>query len=1156
MSETKVIRSRTRLSEFVQIRSNFYRSVFLPTDWKQSYDDSAYLVTSTIQEFSRQILTEFIEPKGDRAWTITGPYGTGKSAFMLFLADLFFNLSPNHSVAQSLRSEFLPTDLQLYPIFVQAERRPLALSIADGIAKSDHFSISIRKFAAEILENPTKDLSILDLLAECNKATPGGTVLIVDELGKYLEHASLVKHEDVYVLQQIAEFATRSENKFIFFGVLHSGFADYFAESGRTRQAEWQKVQGRFRDIPFVLPNNQWLELIGNSIENQLPTKLRRAFKNRINRIVSTRAFSQVDVDSSIKDLLCNCVPLHPVTTLLLGPLFRSKISQNERSLFSFLTDYQTYGFRFFLDATSCSSSSALYRLSDLYDYVVQSLGMSVSVGPDSRHWNLIDHAISRIPADAPPLTQKLVKTIGLLNLYGESVGLRASCNLLRKVFDNETQESIEDSLEILTHCSIVLYRKHSNSFGLWEGSDLDLNVVFEQAQNSVGVGPIHQRLQEFVQSNRVVARAHYVKTGTARSFEVRLTNLDSDTLNQIIKKPTSSDGILLFIFDEQSTPNINRRVAQISRRKSNYKPIISVIPKSETAIYEALKEFECWNWIHENQVELEGDPVARKEVLFQINNASERLENFLRSVIPLEGHVLQPNSSTWFFNGRRCNPQPSNPQEFQKLVSSVCESSYTCEPILRNELINRTKLSSAASGARRKLINLIMFGKYSTDFEIDGFPPESGMVQSILVAGGFLNLERFTFSEPLPNETQWHCVWKAIENLFKSSKSSKVPLNELYSKLRSPPFGLKDGVLPVLIALILRLKKETTSLYEEGVYVAYVNSEVLERLARNPELFSLRNFNPQDIEKQKLEAIAIASQFLREDTDQTNCYSVSPIPIEIAQLLVGMYSKLPPFAKFTKNISQHALAVRNTLANARDPFELLLKDLPRALEISTKNLDNSADTIISPLRNALAEIQNAYLNMLSTVEDQLAESFGLATRGLDLKRDISDYAKPLREISSTSTQIGRFIEEATHEITEVEGDWREHLARVVADGKPPSYWRDTDVEECGVRLRILAHECDRLTGLVALQNEYPLTTTVANIGIVEPGTVEQRTVIAFPKKRRDSITSLQKAIRAVLVDCDLPWRTKILALVTTTHELLQDAEETECSQFEKPRAQ
>ena len=79
-----------------------------------------------------------------------------------------------------------------------------------------------------------------------------------------------------------------------------------------------------------------------------------------------------VDARRRVAAMLAKCYPLHPLTAMMLGPLFR-QLAQNERSLFAFLASSEPFGFQEFLREQH--GESGPYRLDHLYDYVMTSLG-------------------------------------------------------------------------------------------------------------------------------------------------------------------------------------------------------------------------------------------------------------------------------------------------------------------------------------------------------------------------------------------------------------------------------------------------------------------------------------------------------------------------------------------------------------------------------------------------------------------------------------------------------------------------------------------------------------------------------------------------------------------------------------------------------------
>ena len=97
-------------------------------------------------------------------------------------------------------------------------------------------------------------------------ANPGGLLLVIDEMGKFLEQASRGEG-DVYFFQQLAEEASRSKGKLLVVGILHQAFDDYAHKLAREVRDEWLKVQGRFADMPLNIAAEEQIELISKAIE-------------------------------------------------------------------------------------------------------------------------------------------------------------------------------------------------------------------------------------------------------------------------------------------------------------------------------------------------------------------------------------------------------------------------------------------------------------------------------------------------------------------------------------------------------------------------------------------------------------------------------------------------------------------------------------------------------------------------------------------------------------------------------------------------------------------------------------------------------------------------------------------------------------------------
>ena len=181
---------------------------------------------------------------------------------------------------------------------------------------------------------------------QIRKAEGGaGLLLIVDELGKFLEYAAQnPEHGDLFVLQSLAEFAARSDQTpFLMLTILHQAFEQYAQRLAKSQREEWAKVQGRFEDVSFVEPTEQVLRLIGGAIERTAAVK-----KSDLSVAVDLELKPhQLDTKEFIS-LLESCLPLHPTVALIVSSFFH-RFAQNERSLFALLNSSEPHGLQDFL---------------------------------------------------------------------------------------------------------------------------------------------------------------------------------------------------------------------------------------------------------------------------------------------------------------------------------------------------------------------------------------------------------------------------------------------------------------------------------------------------------------------------------------------------------------------------------------------------------------------------------------------------------------------------------------------------------------------------------------------------------------------------------------------------------------------------------------
>ena len=164
-------------------------------------------------------------------------------------------------------------------------------------------------------------------------------------MGKFLEAAAR-DSSDIYILQQLAEAASRSNGRLLIVGVLHQAFEEYAHRLSREMRDEWAKIQGRFIDLVVDTAGEEQIDLISRAIESDHHPNEPSELASTVAVIARHERPSEAERFASMLEA---CWPLHPVVACLLGPISRRRFGQNQRSIFGFLNSSEPYGFQDFL---------------------------------------------------------------------------------------------------------------------------------------------------------------------------------------------------------------------------------------------------------------------------------------------------------------------------------------------------------------------------------------------------------------------------------------------------------------------------------------------------------------------------------------------------------------------------------------------------------------------------------------------------------------------------------------------------------------------------------------------------------------------------------------------------------------------------------------
>ena len=253
-----------KMKERVHIARRFLRAIRIDAD----LDDPKALEGFVCPQSSADVvltMARHVCETGQGAFTWTGPYGSGKSSLVIALSALLNGRADLKKDAVRVLGRklttavwnALPTGTKGWRILPVVGRRDHPVRVIGEAMQTA--GIVTRQPRGGWTEG--KLIRTVTEAAAANPRSSGGLVIFVDEMGKFLE-AAAQDGTDIYVFQQLAEAASRSNGRLLIVGVLHQAFEEYAHRLSREMRDEWAKIQGRFVDLPVNTGGEEQIDLI------------------------------------------------------------------------------------------------------------------------------------------------------------------------------------------------------------------------------------------------------------------------------------------------------------------------------------------------------------------------------------------------------------------------------------------------------------------------------------------------------------------------------------------------------------------------------------------------------------------------------------------------------------------------------------------------------------------------------------------------------------------------------------------------------------------------------------------------------------------------------------------------------------------------------
>ena len=1098
----------------VQIVRRFQRSVRIDTDLGDAKALDGFICPQSYAN-ALQTMAEHLSKSGQGAFTWTGPYGSGKSslavAFSVALgggtdqrrqaAKIF-----GHKLSDQIRKA-MPTGTKGWRIIPVVGRLENPIDVIGESMKET--GLVERRPRGGWSERHL--ISTLQELAAQRPRTHGGIVLFIDEMGKFLESA-VQKNTDIYVFQQLAEVASRSNGRIILIGILHQAFEEYASRISHEMRGEWAKIAGRFVDLSVSTTGEEQIDTISRAIEND------RQRKSPGELARTTAALAQHQRSKNVKEFaltLESCWPLHPVTACLLGPISRRRFGQNQRSIFSFLNSSEPHGFQDFLQS---AKKGDVYEPDRLWDYLRANLEPSILASSDGHRWALAADALERCETSGgDALCIRLLKTIAIVDLCKDRSGLVASFELLQTCFPDVSDGALKKSLNQLGKWSHIIFKKFLDAYTIFAGSDFDIDQAINGALEDMGQIDF-TTLKMLAELQPILAKRHYHETGTMRWFDVNFAHVAD--IEEIVSKYHPENGVvgqflLAVPTESESKERIEQQCRKAARHSDEWDIVVGTSEHSRS-IFTFARELVALDNIHNDHPQLAGDAVARREVTERIATLQTRIGLELRAAM---------DGSLWFQKNH--SPKRYRHADLNILASELADSRFDKCPRLHNELLNRQRPSSSATGAQKILLRRMVANEGEPRLGIEGFPAEGGLFSSMLEATKLYKQVEGIWRIVAPKNDEDHSrlapLWQETVNYIKKHAKRTVPIKEIYDELwQKQPFGIKSGLIPILAVSFILTQRNKIAIYRDGIFRAHFDDVDIDYLSKDPSFIQLRWMNLSSVSGRILSEMSEVVSTLDKGNKSAHIE-----PIDIARDLVAIYEELSQWTKRTMQLSKNAIKIRDLFKRARDPNKFLFDDIPSVIG-KDRDLSNDKDMrkFVEDFHEGLKELIGAYPFMLHRIRDTMLTELGVPNLSPQSLTELRERAENVKELTGDfrlEAFIGRLSKfDGTDSAFEA-------IASLVTD-KPPRNWVDPDVDRAGINVAEMAQQFLRAEAFARIKGRPDKRQAMAVVVGMDGRPVPLLEVFDVADSDQKAIDSLVDVVSTAIENVNTKQRNIILA--------------------------
>ncbi|WP_287125035.1 hypothetical protein [Chromohalobacter sp.] len=1040
----------------------FLRSINIVFDASEPERIGHYEPTSKAIAFLRGVSGH----SDSRAFFVIAPYGSGKSISATYLLQLVENRKHAVTTLEIVSQRLQRVEPQLGDFaqkrLAQGDIHGVVIALEGaiqdiGLAVRDAAYASLQRLEMQELAQVLKQmdvtgitgaLAVLDYLKD--KSAPSKSkpyqidriVLLWDEFGRHVEQLIRSGHpQRLAEIQTLAEYAARTQKLPVTLGLLmHQGLLQYATGLSQSMLSEWRKIEGRFEPIQYVDDSRELYRLIGKIVDTHKPRELSLPHSDEIaDRALEVGLLT--DLEGELPGLLARAYPLHPAALHIL-PRLAARASQHERTLFGFVL--------------SADLEQAVTP-EHLYDYFASAMQTDTGIGGTYRKWLETESALSKVD---DKFKVRALKTASILELGLSGERSRVSRALLEFALGDDL--AAKRTIDQLLERKLLLHRRRTDQISLWHGTDVDLRSrLEEELERLEGDFDIiallnkefHPAVWRPVRYNDEYSIRRYFECDFIAAQDLLAGK------NGLPQKRAQADGRVLYVVPQDEKDCSAACQAALNNHDSL---TVIAVPREMIDIRATAAELICLTRMQNDEALLAEDPLISTELQQMLDETQSHLHTQL-------SRLTQPGPETLWFSGGQSHAI-TNRADLLSTLSAICENHFRKTPVIKNEMIVRHKPSPQLINARRKVIMGILERYGEERLGIVGEFADASVFRTVLSNTGLYKKatddeDAYAFAQPQDLQEQaLEEVWQKFKNLLTIPDEQPKDLADFFSKLAEPPYGMRDGVMPILFAAALKAFPSALSISDEnGNYLEDLLPSHIESICRRPSAFTLTVMKLDSSTREYLINLG--------DIFGADILNASDLVRAVYDGVEAWRAKLPPGALGTSEIPADVRGLQHALNSELSPVQLFFHRFPLLAGVNNEDykgivhwVESATKTLASVVDSYRDSILASINNNLQLIADAVPDSSTMVrferwrqTLPPYVREQLSGLAKALLTLP-----LNRFSDDYA---------FADALAAIVAE-KKPQRWTDSDLVRFRNNFAALVSQIE--TQALALNSDSP----------------------------------------------------------------------------------